>query len=126
MNENQKKDQAKDTGMALILILLILFKILRQDYYLIAAVVVLLVNMTRPQLFQPLARLWFGLSNVLGGVGSRVLLTIVFYGMITPVGLIRRFSGTDPMKFKRWKDGTGSVFVDRSHQYTRTDIERPF
>ncbi len=60
--------QAKDTGMACILICLIGFLFGGQQVWIIAALFFLLLNMIRPQLYSPLAVIWFGLSHKLGGV----------------------------------------------------------
>lgn len=126
MIANDKKDQAKDTGMALVLILLVAGRLWPADYLFPATVAALLLNMTCPGLYYQPARLWFGLSHYLGGFASRVLLTAVFFLVVTPMGLIRRFCGADPMQRRRWKDGAGSLFTDRSHLYDKNDIEKPF
>ena len=71
-------DQAKDTGLAMILILL-LFVYLGKYYDLVLlAIVVLLFTMTWPAIFGPLARVWFGLSRFLGSIVSKILLTFAF------------------------------------------------
>ena len=54
-------------------------------------------------LFVPVAarafhRLWMGIAAVLGYVNSRILLSLLYYGLFTPVGLVRRLIGHDPLK----------------------------
>ena len=118
--------EAKDTGLALVLILLIIEYIKRPNWLTVAAMTVLVLVMTWPSLFKPLARIWFGFSHILGGVVSKVLLTIVFFVVVTPIGLIRKVFGADPMKLSIWKKSTDSVLVDRNHSYTKEDIEKPY
>jgi hypothetical protein len=40
---------------------------------------------------------WMALAHVLGWINTRVILGIVFYTIITPIGLIRGWLGKDPM-----------------------------
>jgi hypothetical protein len=82
--------------------------------------------MTIPKIFTPQAHLWLGLSRVMGEVVLKILLTIVFILIVTPIGLIRKGLGKDPMRLKRWKKGADSVFIDRSHTFVPEDIEKPF
>ncbi len=118
--------QCRDSGLALVLISLILNLATSWKFFLLAAIAVLLITMTSPGLFKPFARFWFGLSHALGTVVSKILLTILFYGLVTPVGLFRRMLGKDAMQLKGWKTGSGSVFHDRDHQFGRKDLEHPY
>ena len=40
---------------------------------------------------------WMALSEVLGWINTRIILGVIFYGLLTPMGIIRRFLGKDPM-----------------------------
>ena len=44
---------------------------------------------------------------------SKIILTLIFFLIVTPVGLIRRWTGADSLQLKKWKQGTDSVFVER-------------
>ncbi len=120
------KGKARDTGLAMVLILLLLELYITNRLFLKIAVPVLVVNMIVPQVFKPLAYLWFGLAHLLGTVFSKVLLFIVYGLMVLPVGLVRRWMGKDPMRLKKWKDGTESVFRTRDHLYSASDIDKPY
>jgi hypothetical protein len=41
---------------------------------------------------------WLTVARALAWVNARVILTIVFVAILTPVGLIRRLLGYDPMR----------------------------
>ena len=43
--------------------------------------------MTWPKAFKPLAVLWFGLSHVMSQVVSQIVLTVVFFLVVTPIGV---------------------------------------
>ena len=44
-----------------------------------------------------LYRAWMGIGHILAWVNTRIILGIVFYGIVTPIGVIRRSMGKDPM-----------------------------
>lgn len=48
--------------------------------------------------------IWMRLARVLGWVNTRLILAIGFYGVMTPVGLLMRFCGRDPMRRKFEQD----------------------
>lgn len=71
--------QSSDTGMAMVLICLMGGYYSGQNFYILAAIVLLLVNMTLPTLYRPLARLWIGFSHVLGVVMARLVMMVLFF-----------------------------------------------
>jgi len=119
-------DKCKDSGLALVLICLIGYLIWRPSLLLILAVIFLVIAMTYPLLFQPFARVWFALSIFLGTIVSKVILAILFYAMVLPVGLVRRAMGKDSMQLKTWKQGEESVFRKREHVFEKGDLEHPY
>ncbi len=119
-------EQAKDTGMAMVLICLLLGYWGKFPKFLPVSLVLLIITMAWPKAFTPLAGLWFGLSHLLSSVVSRVLLTIVFFVIVTPIGLIRRLIGADAMQLKKWKQGRDSVFVVREGPIQGKDMVNPY
>lgn len=124
--KNITNDQCKDTGLAIILILLIATWAGKNVSLVGPTIIVLVIIMTCPKLFTPLAKLWFGLANLMSAVASKVVLTIVFFLVVTPIGLLRKAMGKDAMAMKSWKAGNASAFIDRQHKCTAADLEKPF
>ncbi len=120
------RDQSRDTGLAMVLLLLLAHATWGRDGFATAALVVLVVAMTVPLVFRPLAVVWFGLSHVLGAVMSRVVLTLVFFLIVTPVGLIRRLLGHDSLRLRAFKAGEASVLRTRNHVFSGPDLEKPY
>ena len=119
-------ERAKDTGQAVVLILLLLIFFKNMYILLLPTIIIQVLNMTWPALFMPLAHVWFRLAELLGSVMSKVLLTITFALIVTPVGLVRKLIGKDPMRLKDWKKDAKSVFIVRNHLYKREDLEKPY
>ena len=123
---NISKEQAKDTGMAMVLILLLIGVFLKDAIFFKIAIPVLIVNMIIPQFYKPIAILWLGLSTLIGTVVSKILLTLVFLIVVTPIGLIRRLLGIDSLKLKQFKRGSESVMKIRNFTFSPNEIEKPF
>ena len=119
-------DQSKDTGMAMVLIcLLIAFFAGKQSFYGLAILLVL-INMMWPNVFSPVAKIWLGFSHILGSVMSRIILSIIFLVIVLPVGFVRRIIGKDTLQLKKWKKDHASVFKTREHEFTSEDIKHPY
>jgi hypothetical protein len=119
-------EKCKDSGLALVLICLICFQVWKLEITMLLAIIFLIVAMTFPIIFQPFARLWFALSTALGTVISKIILTVLFFTLVLPVGLVRRLLGKDSMRTKSWKRGNKSVFRVREHRFAARDLEHPY
>src|SRR5258708_25801762 len=82
------KEQSKDTGMAMVLLLLLFSAAFKRETLVTIAIVALVVDMTFPQFYRPVAVLWLGLSHLFGQVVAKILFTLVFFGVCTPSGLV--------------------------------------
>jgi uncharacterized membrane protein YgdD (TMEM256/DUF423 family) len=120
------KDQSRDTGMAMVLLFLIVAASRKREGYLFVAMALHVVNMTVPQVYKPIAVFWLGLSDLLGSVVSRILLSIVFFGVVTPIGIFRRLLGRDSLKLRAFKASKESVMLERNHTFVGRDIETPY
>ncbi len=126
LGRRMTKDQSRDTGMAMVLLVLIFYVKTRRDGYLWAAVVLHVVNMIVPRIYAPVAILWLGLSHVLGTVMSKILLSILFFGLVTPIGLLRRLLGKDSLKLNEFKASQESAMLVKNHLFVGSDIEKPY
>ncbi|MCP5046507.1 MAG: hypothetical protein GY940_04995 [bacterium] len=124
--ERVSKDQAKDSGMALVLIFLILGLFLKQRQFYVIAAAALVLNMVIPSMYKPFAVFWFGLARLLGTVMPKIILTVIYILLVLPVGGIRRMLGKDALRLKKFKKDDSSVFTHRDHQFQPSDIENPY
>jgi hypothetical protein len=120
------KTQSKDTSLAFILIFTILTLYKKELLFVYPAVAFSLISMTFPQVFKPLAYLWFGIAELMGALMSKIILSMVFFFIITPLTLLIKMMGVDSMRIKEWHNGKDTAFIDRNHQFTKSDIEKPY
>lgn len=120
------KEQAKDSGMAFVLILMIIGLIMENNVFFFIAAGFLLVNMIFPLFFRPFAFVWFGFSIILGAFTSKIILLVIYVAVVLPVAMLRRLQGKDTLLLGKFKKDDGSVLKTRDHVYRAEDLERPF
>jgi len=120
------KKQATDTGMAMVLLLLLIGYFTQNYLYFKIAIPVLIINMTFPMFYYPFAIAWLGFSQLLGTIVSKIILTVIYIVMVIPLGLLRRFLGKDSLQLYEFKKDAESVLKTRNIIFTAKDIEKPF
>lgn len=124
--KRMSKDQSRDTGMAMVLLALMAYVSTGQRSFVWAAIVLLVVNMTAPLVFRPVAVVWFGLAHILGTAVSSVVLSALFLVVVTPVGVVRRLMKKDTLKLRSFKADAESGMIERNHTFTGPDMETPY
>ena len=69
-----------------------------------------------PPALKPFHRVWMTIGEALGWVNSRIILSVVYYVLIVPIGVIHRMTGKDTMRRK---------FEPASETYKIPRIKRP-
>jgi hypothetical protein len=64
-----------------------------------------------PRLLGPIERGWMAMAMVLGAINTRIILTLVYVVVVTPIGWLRRLGG-DPLE-RKLGSGAGSHWVPR-------------
>jgi len=70
----------------------------------------LIITIIRPNLFTFLNRLWIQFGILLGKIISPVVMGLVFFFVVTPIGILVRILKKDVMGLKR---GTSSYWINR-------------
>ena len=83
-----------------------------------------LAGLARPNLLGPVYRGWMALGAALGWINTRLLLGLVFYGLVLPIGLLLRLLGKDPLA-RGFSTNLTSYRVP-SRKPDRRHFERPF
>ncbi|WP_439698215.1 SxtJ family membrane protein [Mucilaginibacter sp. AW1-7] len=72
----------------------------------IVGALLVLIALTVPLLLNPLRILWTKIGDVLGMINTGIILFLVFFLVITPIGLIMRLLGKQGLELKIKADGT--------------------
>lgn len=92
----------------------------------IAGLIVIVSGYLFPKILLPFQKVWMGLALILGFVMSRLILTLLFYLVITPIGLIARLAKKDFLDLSI--DNTKKSYWNYREQkeYKKIDSERQF
>lgn len=96
--KESKKDLRKfgiTVGIALLIASLLLFWSDKSSYiyFLIAGAFLIFMGLSYPDILKPLNKVWMALAIILGWFMSRIILSILFYLVLTPIGLIAKIFG---------------------------------
>ncbi len=119
-------EQARNTGLAMVLLCLIISLAGGNQFVIKIALGLLLIDMVWPKFFLPIAIIWLCLANVMGSIISKIILAIIFFLMVTPLGFLKRHTGSEPLRLKEWKRSKNSVFTVRNRSYSASDLEKPY
>lgn len=72
----------------------------------------------------PVYRLWMRFGHVLGWINTRIILAVVFYFLIAPIGVLYRLLAKDPMRRNLERDV--SSYRISTPVNARDDMEKPF
>jgi hypothetical protein len=75
-------------------------RLVAPSVFFFAAVLALLTTLGHPRGLAPVHRIWMTLARALAWINTRIILFLLFYVVLTPVGVVMRLLGRDPLKRK--------------------------
>ena len=90
----------------------------------ILAVLFLLITVIIPQVLLPLNKLWMRLGLLLGMIVSPIILGIIFFGLVTPYGVVMRMFGRDELRLKF--TNKSSHWISRSESIKSDSFKNQF
>lgn len=81
-------------------------------YFAYAGTGLALLGMAAPVLLKPLYIVWMSFAMVMGFIMTRVILTILFFGLFTPFSLVAKLLGKDLLD-ERWDKNTTTYWMKR-------------
>lgn len=78
----------------------------------IPAVALIPLGLILPGVLAPLYKGWMAVGHVLGWINTRIILGVLYYGLVVPMGLVMKLLGRDPMR-RAWVPGMDSYRVVR-------------
>ncbi len=134
--DNRKKSDTKalrNYGMVMAVALAAIGALLLwrdKDHYLVffaVAAAFLLAALAVPVTLKPLYRAWMTLAGLMGWVMTRIILTLAFVLLLTPIGLLLRLCGKDILDIRFKPAGQDSYWKVRdSKQTEQKDYEKQF
>jgi len=111
------------TITVLTLAFLIAYLIFGAQWLLWAALLLALGNACESRATAAVAKYWMQFASRLGSINSRIILTFMFFFILTPIAwLYRRFNREQVMHFR--ENRRSSYFDDVEKSYSREDFEK--
>lgn len=118
----ENRTKSLETVVVITAGLLALFFWLKNPWLLRGALVVALAGVFSPWLTAKIHAGWMLLAQGLGWFNGRVLLSLVFYVILTPVAWLSR-RGNSSSFLLRKKQQDESYYAERNHTYAPEDLE---
>ncbi len=101
------------SGIFLTIALVVWYKTGNLKIWLLALSAVFgLLGAIRPSILSPLNRMWTKLGLLMGKVVSPIVMGILFFGVVTPMGVVMRIAGKDLLRLK-FKPDDKSYWIPR-------------
>ncbi len=84
------------------------------------------LGLSLPEVLLPLQKVWMAFSVVLGFIMTRVILSVLFYIVITPIGFLARIFGKDFLDEKIDKTKTSYWNYRDQKDYDKESTEQQF
>ena len=89
----------------------------------VIAIIFLILGLMNSKLLTPLNKLWFKFGLFLGSIVSPIIMGIVFFLVITPIGFVMKIMGKDLLNKKKDNDKK-SYWINRSK--TKSTMKQQF
>ena len=129
-NNGEEKSDLRKFGITIGLILLILagyfFWKGNESFqlFLIIGTILFALGIAIPAFLKPIYWVWIIFATILGWVMTRLILSLLFYVIITPIGLFPRLFGKQFLELK-WKHSQQSYWNMRTHgTFDKKNYER--
>ncbi len=91
-----------------------------------AGVLLILFGLILPNILKPLNKIWMTLAVILGWFMSRLILFILFYIVITPIGFFLKIAGKDFLNLRTDKNSDSYWEKREKRVKEKIDYERQF
>lgn len=114
--------QAMDTLAVFALISLMLALYTRHQSFVVVAVALLVVALFIKPLAGMVAGCWLEFSELLSSFSNKVILSLLFFIVLTPIAYIYRRFTKDPLGLDL--NISGSCYKERNHIFLKEDLEK--
>ncbi len=131
-NIKSGRNELKQFGLIIGAVLLIVGSYLfwkihpNYSYFVISGVIFILAGLIFPVILKPFQKIWMVIALILGWFMSRLVVTIIFYFILTPVSLIAKLVGKKFLELKGTKSQKSYWNYRQSATIARIDLEKQF
>lgn len=95
-------------------------------YFFILSVVFLVPALISPVILKPVHKIWMTIAILLGWLMTRIILIVLFYLVVTPIGLLTKLFGKDFLD-RKFNADTNSYWMPReAFEFDKKNYENQF
>lgn len=131
-NINSDKKELRKFALTIGIVLLLISAVMfyysseLRFHFGVGGIVLIVLGYILPKLLLPFQKIWMGLALILGFFMSRIILTLLFYLVITPIGIIARLAKKDFLELTLNKSQKSYWNYREKKEYSKVDSERQF
>lgn len=131
-NINSSEKECRNFGLTVGIVLVVLslllfyFEYNSYMYFSTPGGLLIILGIVFPSALRPVQKIWMTFAVVMGFVMSRVILTIIFYLVVTPIGLLAKLFRKDFLDLSIDKNRKSYWNIRESKKYSKIDTERQF
>lgn len=118
-----KRAKDLETLAALAIALLVLYFIFKKSILIFISFGILVIAVLFKKLASVIAEGFLKISRVIAGFNSRLILSLFYFFLITPVSIFYRFFSKSPVLLKK-SSCINSYYYDRNHAFKKEDFEK--
>ena len=88
--------------------------------------VILVLCLSTGMAMAPVYRLWMRFALILGAIMTAIILSVVFFLVITPIGLVRKMLGSKSDYVKKLDAGATTYWIDRTTPFKPGNMEKMY
>ncbi len=96
------------------------------NYILFLAAAFFITGLILPSILRPIYKAWMALAVVMNFIMTRVIMAVIFYLIVTPIGLIASLTGKKFLDMKIDKSAKSYWIVREKTSKLKSDYERQF
>ncbi len=117
------KTKHLETVLVIVLAMMMVYWFKRYNALLLCAILTGLAAVLVPAVAGAIHWFWAKLSDILGSVSGRILLTVTYVLVLLPLSFLAKRFGKTTI---RTKAGGNSYFKERNHTYRKEDMSNPW
>jgi len=120
----KNKNSPTLTVLTISMSLLIVHFITKWDWPVIASLIIGIAGVISPKVGLKIEYVWKALTELLGFIVQRLVLTLIFYLILFPIALAAKlFSKRDPLQLS---NNSSSTFMDINKSFDKKEFEKPW
>ena len=85
---------------------------------LVISIIFFILGVINSKLLTPLNKLWFKFGILLGSIVSPIVMGVVYFAVVTPIGVLMRLLGKDLLKMNKIKSAS-TYWIKRGKEQSR-------